>query len=188
LPAGDSAQTLKRSPLRWLSHAFLALLVVAAISQVLVENWSVPKFLKHQQPTWIQATIQTFRLNQGWSMFASNAPRDDMWIVVDATTIDGRQIDPYNELATRYADPTLRTIPPRLDMSYWWCDYTVRIPGFRQYHSSLTDWIFRHHERTGNENDRIVSFRAYTVSQIPPAPGESEPREVNVKPFLAKRR
>ncbi len=188
LPTVDPAQTPKRSPLRWLSHAFLALLVVAAISQVLVENWSVPKFLKHQQPKWIQATIQSFRLNQGWSMFASNAPRDDMWIVVDATTIDGRQIDPYNELATRYADPTLRTIPPRLDMSYWWCDYTVRIPGFRQYHSSLTDWIFRHHERTGNENDRIVSFRAYTVSQIPPAPGESDPREVKAKPFLAKRR
>jgi len=113
LPAVDRAQPPKRSPLRWLSHAFLALLVVAAISQVLVENWAVPKCLKHRQPKWIQATIQTFRLNQGWSMFAANAPRDDMWIVVDATTIDGQRIDPYNDLATRYADPTLRTLPPR---------------------------------------------------------------------------
>jgi hypothetical protein len=187
LPDVDPKRTPTRSPLRWLSHAFLAFLVVAAVSQVLVENWAVPQFLKHPQPKWIQATIQTFRLNQGWSMFASNAPRDDMWIVVDAITIDGRHVDPYNELATQYADPTLRTLPPRLDMTYWWCDYTVRIPGSRQYHSNLADWIFRHHERTGNENDRIVSFRAYTVSQIPPAPGESEPREVKTKLFLAKR-
>ena len=155
---------------------------------MLVENWAVPAFLKHQQPKWIQATIQTFRLNQGWSMFAANAPRDDMWIVVDAVTSDDRHIDPYNELATRYADPTLRTLPPRLDMSYWWCDYTVRIPGFRKYQSGLRDWIFRHHERTGNENDRIVSFRAYTVNQIPPAPGESEPRDLKAKAFLAERR
>ncbi|MGB8223224.1 MAG: HTTM domain-containing protein [Polyangiales bacterium] len=187
LPEVDPATTPKQTPLHWLSNAFLAFLVVAAISQVLVENWAVPAFLKHEQPKWVQATIQTFRLNQGWSMFAPNAPRDDMWIVVDAVTSDGRHIDPYNELATRYADPTLQTVPPRLDMSYWWCDYTVRIPGFRQYHSSLTNWIFRYHERTGNENDRIVSFRASSVSQIPPAPGESEPRDVKVKAFLAKR-
>lgn len=186
LPQVDPAKTPKHAPLHWLSNAFLAFLVVAVVSQVLVENWAVPAFLKHPPPKWIQATIQTFRLNQGWSMFTANAPRDDMWIVVDAVTGDGRHVDPYNELATRYADPTLRTLPPRLDMSYWWCDYTVRIRDFRQYQSSLTNWIFRYHERTGNENDRIVAFRAYSLSQIPPSPGESEPREVKVKGFLAK--
>lgn len=188
LPPTDASQKPKRSPLRWLSHAFLAFLLIAAGSQVLTENWSVPKFLKHRQPKWIQATIQTFRLNQGWSMFASDAPRHDMWIVVDAVTSDRRHVDPYNEFATRYADPMLRTVPPRLDMSYWACDYTVRIPGFQRYHGALTDWIFRYHERTGNESDRIVAFRVYDVNHLPPGPGETEPRDPKSKVFLAKQR
>lgn len=187
LPTVDRSQNPNRSPLRWFSHAFLAFLLVAAVSQVLQENWAVPKFLKHRQPKWIQATVQAFRLNQGWSMFASDAPRHDMWIVVDAVTADGRHVDPYNEFATRYADPTMRTVPPRLDMSYWSCDYTVRIPGFRQYHGALRDWILRHHERTGNDNDRIVSFRVYDVSHFPPGPGETEPRDPKTKLFLEKR-
>ena len=49
------------------------------------------------------------------------APRDDMWIVVDAVTEDGRHIDPYNEAASLHADPTLRTIPERLGQNYYWC-------------------------------------------------------------------
>ncbi len=188
LPSSDASPKPKRSPLRWLSYAFLALLVVAAGSQVLNENWAVPGFLKHPQPEWIQATVQTFRLNQGWSMFAADAPREDMWIVVDAVTIDGRHIDPYNEVAARYSDPALRTVPPQLDMSYWWCDYTVRIPDMRPYQGSLSNWIFRHHERSGNPDDEIVSFTAHKVTQIPPAPHEAEPREVKATAFLAKRR
>jgi hypothetical protein len=110
-----------------------------------------------------------------------------MWIVVDAVTVDGRHVDPYNAFATRYSEPTMRTLPPRLDMSYWSCDYTVRIPGFRQYQGAFRDWILRHHERTGNENDRIVSFEVYDVSHFPPGPGETEPRDVKAKRFMAKR-
>ena len=177
-----------RSPWRWLEMGVLGFLVVVATSQVLVENPAIPKLLKHDQPKWIRATVQTLRLNQGWRMFAPDAPRFDMWLVFDATTVDGRRVDPFNELASRYADPELRTIPPRLGHNYYWCDYTVRIRAFRKYFPELEDWIFRYHERTGNENDRIVSFTAYEVSQIPPAPFESEPKDLKVTPFMQKSR
>jgi hypothetical protein len=166
----------------------LAYLFIVATSQVLVENPGVPNVLKHEQPQWIQATVQTFRLNQGWKMFASNAPRDDMWIVVDAVTEDGRHIDPFNELGSRHSDPALRTIPPRLAQNYYFCDYTARIKGFRAYHRGFVDWIYRHHERTGNDDDRIVSFRVYHVAHIPPAPGEDEPHDVKARSFLQKQR
>jgi len=171
-----------------LANAVLVYLVIVATSQVLVENPAVPGFLKHKQPRWIQATVQTFRLNQGWKMFAANAPRDDLWIVVDAVTEDGRHIDPFNELGARYSDPTLRTIPPRLGQNYYFCDYTARIKGFRVYHSGLTEWLFRHHERTGNESDRIVSFQVYEVTHNPPAPGEDQPHNVSARPFLSRQR
>ncbi|HSN81510.1 MAG TPA: HTTM domain-containing protein [Polyangiales bacterium] len=177
-----------RSPLRWVGLAALGYLLVVATSQVLVENSAVPRFLRHAQPRWIQATVATLRLNQGWSMFARDAPRDDMWLVFDALTEDGRHIDPVNQVASRYADPTLRVIPPRLGQNYYWCDYIARIQGFRRYHRGLSDWIFRHHERTGDEQDRIVLFRAYEITQRPPAPGQDGPQDVKSRLVLAKRR
>ena len=121
-------------------------------------------------------------------MFAPNAPRDDAWVVIDAVTEDGRHVDPLNEVAANYADPSLRVIPPYLGYNYYWCDYVARIKGFRAYYSGLTDWLYRYHERTGNEEDRIVRFVAYQITHIPPAPGEDEPRDVKAKAFLRKAR
>ena len=187
LPSSDAAPEPTRRPLRWVTNTLLAILVVAATSQVLVENPAIPHFLKHQQPQWIRATVMTFRLNQGWKMFAANAPRHDMWLVFDAVTADGRHLDPFNQVASRYADPSLRTVPPYLGQNYYWCDYTVRIKGYRRYHKALSDWIFSHHERTGNADDRVVSFRVYEVSQFPPGPWEDEPRDVKAKVILSKR-
>ncbi len=187
VPTAGSAET-PGSPWRWAGLAFLSYLVVVATSQVLVENAAVPKLLRHEQPRWIQATVATLRLNQGWSMFARDAPRDDMWLVFDAVTEDGRHLDPVNEVASRHADPTLRSIPPRLGQSYHWCDYLARIKGFRQYHRGLNDWIFRHHERTGNGADRIVSFRAFEITQRPPAPGQEGPRDVASRVVMSRRR
>ncbi|MGB5697412.1 MAG: HTTM domain-containing protein [Polyangiales bacterium] len=184
----SEASRRRRSPLRWVALAILAYLFVVAVSQVLVENAAVPRFLKHQQPAWIQATVMIFRLNQGWSMFARDAPRDDMWIVVDAVTVDGRHVDPFNQMASRYADPELRTIPPRLGQSYYTCDYVARIKGQVRYHQGLVDWLFAYHRRTGNPDDEIVSFRAYEVSQSSPSPAEDEPRNVTARVFLGRQR
>jgi hypothetical protein len=187
LPQPGAASESWRRPLRWGANVILAVLVVAATSQVAAENPAISRFVKHEQPKWIKATVMTFRLNQGWKMFAANAPRHDMWLVVDAVTADGRHIDPFNEIASRYADPSLRTIPPWLGQNYYWCDYTVRIKGYRRYHKALGDWIFSHHERTGNPDDRVVSFRVYEVSHYPPGPWEDEPRDVKAKVILSKR-
>ena len=188
LPPADAMPAPRRSPFRWVTGPVLAYLFIVATSQVLVENPAVPRFMRLEQPEWIRASVMIFRLNQGWKMFASNAPRDDMWLVIDAVTEDGRHIDPYNEVASLHADPALRTIPERLGQNYYWCDYSVRIKGFRAYHSALTNWIYRHHERTGNDNDRIVSFEAYALTHIPPAPWEDEPHDVRAQSFLRRKR
>ncbi|MEM9727784.1 MAG: HTTM domain-containing protein [Myxococcota bacterium] len=184
----EGEPTAPASRWRWAAMPVLAFLVVVATSQVLIENPSIARYVKHEQPEWIRASVMRFRLNQGWKMFAANAPRDDAWIVVDAITEDGRHVDPMNEVASRHADPSLREIPPYLGLNYFWCDYIARIKGFRMYYPGLTDWIYNYHERTGNDADRIVSFRAYQITHIPPAPGEEGPHDVKAKPFLRKRR
>jgi hypothetical protein len=151
-----------------------------------VENRSIPAFLKPRQPRILRAGVDYFRLNQGWSMFAPDAPRHDMWIVVDAKTSDGRHVDPYNQLASRIADPRLRTLPHRLGQSAAYCDYTVRIAEHDIFHEPLRDWIMSYHRRTERAVDRIVSFTAYVIEQDPPLPGEHEPRNLQVRPFLTQ--
>jgi hypothetical protein len=159
-------------------------LMVVAISQVLVENPAIPRRLRLAQPPAIRAAVDYFRLNQGWSMFAPDAPTQDQWIVVDARTSDGRHVDPFNALASRVADPSLRSIPERLGQSAAYCDYTVRIPDDELYHGPLRDWILDYHRRTGRPDDRIVHFKAYVVEQDSPAPGERQPNNVHARVFL----
>src|SRR6185436_13820815 len=93
------------------------LLMVAATSQVLVENGAVTRHVHVQQPQVLQAIVSYLRLNQGWSMFAPEAPRSDMTIVVDATTVDRRHVDPYNAAVANVADPSLREVPARLGLN-----------------------------------------------------------------------
>ena len=188
LPPSEAMPPAQRSPWRWVSGPLLVALFAVAISQALEENWAVPGYLRPRQPEWVASAMMTFRLYQGWVMFAKDAPRGDMWVVVDAVIEDGRHVDPLNEVASRYADPSLRTLPPRLGQNYYWCDYVSKITDMGVYHSGLADWIFRHHERTGDDADRVVSFRAYKVSHNPPAPGADEPTGTASRLFMVRRR
>jgi hypothetical protein len=162
----------------------VAALLVVAISQVLNENRAVPHVLKHHQPWAIRAGVDYFRLNQGWSMFAPNAPTRDLWIVVDAITHAGRHVDPFNELASRLADPSLRSIPKRLGQAAAYCDYTAAIPGNGVHHEALHDWIMAYHERTQRPEDRVEHFKAYVIEQDSPRPGERQPGNVTAQVFL----
>jgi hypothetical protein len=158
--------------------------MIIGTSQVLAENRGVPKWLKPTQPQWVKTTVHMLRLGQGWHMFSPNAPYSEKHLIVDAVTVDGRHIDPFNTLGARVADPTLRGIAPRVTQNYYWGDYTARIYGRKKHTRVLDHWIMRHHERTGNENDRIDRFAAYTITQECPAPGEDAPRKVISKRIL----
>ena len=168
----------------WLGQLLVLALILVALSQVLVENPAIPSWLQHDQPRAVRAAVGYLRLNQGWSMFAPDAPREDMWVVVDAVTSDGRHVDPWNELASRIADPSLRTIPPRLGQDAAHCDYTARIPDEGILHEPFRDWILAYHRRTRRPEDRILRFRAYAIEQHSPAPGEPTPRDVRARLFL----
>jgi hypothetical protein len=190
-PALENAATVASPLQRCLRHAVMMLreacvlmLMWVAISQVLIENPAIPRAARLPQPRFIHALVDYTRLNQGWSMFAPDAPTADMWIVVDAETVDGRHVDPYNTLASRLADPSLRTLPVRLGQSAAFCDYTVRIPDEGALHDPLRDWILRFPLRTKREQDRIVRFSAYVVEQRSPAPGEAAPHDVRSHVFL----
>ncbi|HET8931892.1 MAG TPA: HTTM domain-containing protein [Polyangiales bacterium] len=168
----------------WLGELTVLALIMLAISQVLVENRAIPAPLRIEQPRFVRGAIEYLRLNQGWSMFAPDAPMSDLFVVIDAVTSDGRHIDPWNDRASRISDPSLRTIPARLDQDAAYCDYSSRVVDDDILHEPLRDWIFNHHRRTHRPEDRIEHFKAYAIEQDNPAPGERAPSNVRSRVFL----
>jgi predicted DCC family thiol-disulfide oxidoreductase YuxK len=167
-----------------LREAAVLAMLITLISETLFINAAVPPFLKHEQPLWIKRLVAYPRLIQAWSMFASDAPRGDETVVVDAVTVDGRHVDPYSEATSRYPNPGRFEIPPRLDNDSLVFNYSGRIADQGAYHNAFKDWILRYPERTGNPQDRIVKFDAYFVEDDSPPPGETTPRNVRSRLFL----
>ncbi|WP_437926925.1 hypothetical protein WMF37_49170 [Sorangium sp. So ce291] len=168
-------------------EALVAYLGLCAVSQAINENKSVPAFLKHTQPKFVQATIVYPRLLQGWGMFAPNPITEDGSISVDAITVDGRHVDPFTGL------------PPDLDLSdarglglgQIQQDYFNRIrldrnKAFRR--PGLQDYLLRYPERTGRPEDEIVAFDVYWVRDQCPKPGESAPYKNEAIPILSYRK
>src|SRR5204862_3182384 len=75
----------------------VALVIGLAGSQLLDENWSVRNATGYHNPAPVAAAVSYLGLFQGWSMFAPDAPMTDFNLMVDAVTVDGRHVDPYNE-------------------------------------------------------------------------------------------
>jgi predicted DCC family thiol-disulfide oxidoreductase YuxK len=148
------------------------LLLTTLVSETLFINAAVPKFLKHKQPSWIMQLVAYPRLIQAWSMFASDAPTTDESVAVDAVTTDGRHVDPYSEVASRYANPGHDLIPPRLDNDSFFFNYSSRIPFKPEYFTAFQDWILRYPDRTGRPEDAITKFDAWIIEDDSPPVGE----------------
>lgn len=166
-------------------EACIAFLALCATSQLINENTALLGKFEHEQPLPMNATIDYLRLNQGWSMFAPDAPLTDAWIVVDAVTQSGRHIDPYNIRASQVADPKLRTIPPRLAQNVYFCNYTSRIPDEEQFHEPFRDWILHHGKRVHRADENVVHFDAYLIEHQSPPLGKHEPTETTARLFLS---
>ena len=78
----------------------------------------------------------------------------------------------------RVATVPLDAIPERLGQSDSFCDYAVGIGGRREYQRELESWLFRYADRTGNPNDRIVSFQLIAIEDDSPPPGQTQPTNV----------
>jgi hypothetical protein len=157
------------------------------VSQAINENKSVPAFLKHKQPAFVQATILYPRIMQGWGMFAPNPIAEDGSISVDAITVDGRHIDPFTGLP-----PDLDLTDARgLGLGQIRQDYfnRIRLDRNKPYRRpGLLDYLLRYHERTGRPDDEIVAFDVYWVRDQCPKPGELRPYKNEALPIMTYRR
>jgi hypothetical protein len=145
----DEAQPRRRN---WLGDAWVVLLFVSCLSQLLIENPAITEYVHVQQPAFLRDVVEYCRAFQGWRMFAPDAPLDDGVLVVDAVTTTGAHVDPLTGEAPRF-----EVAPPRgrYPMSQPWCDYTSRIRsgGFEVW------WVWRRTAPPGVDQRTMATGR-----------------------------
>ena len=166
----------RRWSTRWavrLREALVVLVAVVSFGEVARANPAVPDWMRYRQPEPFDRFVRSMGLMQHWRMFSPDAPTHDLTIAVEALTAGGRLVDPYNEVASRYGEPSFETIPVRLGQGQFFGNYSLRIAfkRFGGYRPALRQWILRYHLRTGNPDDRIVSFTVHRLKDRSPRPG-----------------
>jgi len=167
-------------PALWLRRAggarevVLAGMLVVETASVLSSNRAVPRALRVSPPLWLLAYKPYLRGNQGWSMFAPNAPTEDGTAVVDATTKDGRHIDPFTG---RAPDPELvrrGLVPHHIAVS----DYllSMRDSHNARYRRGLARYLQKLYPEDSPHAIKQVEVR--WASYTPPARGSDEPSAI----------
>ncbi|MCG8553724.1 MAG: lipase maturation factor family protein [Proteobacteria bacterium] len=184
----DDAAPLRQRVRRYVTVAretLVALLVIVATMQLCLEVRVIPRVFKPDpMPEWAQAVVGYTRMQQGWQLFAPDAPLSEAFVLVDAVTSTGRHVDPLAEAGGYTPTPQARAIPVRPGLDTFWIEYHLRIPVFWPYHQPLKDWIARYHERTGRTEDRIVRWEAFLLEHDSPRPGELRPTRQRYRKFL----
>jgi hypothetical protein len=149
--------------------------IFVAANQLLDENHAAHAVIDHHNAPSVAAAVTYLNLFQGWSMFAPDVNKTDINLAVDAVTVTGRHVDPWNEAANpRYPMPGA-TIPPAMGPSWLFYQYVTRLPWWSAYNQAFQEWIQRYPQRTGRKEDELVSLKVYKVEDDSPPPGQTEP-------------
>ncbi len=122
------------------------------------------------------------RLNQVWSMFAPNPPGADAWLVTEAKTADGREVDPVTREAVRFDRPaSLRTLCPSFRVCQWMGNLgraTEKHPHFDLYHLRYAEYLCRSWNRTNPPEHALLSLRTFRMTEYTLRPEPIERREL----------
>ena len=151
-------------------EALVVLALVMTCNQLGTDNdWARRYFPRASQPAPLLAVVDTFRLYQGWRMFAPEPPYEDGKMVVDARTADGRKVDPLTGQAPDFNPQT----HVGWGHDQFWCDYHLKMSFARYapYRQHLKEYLERWPQRTGHSEDRLVAFDVWWISDKSPPPG-----------------
>lgn len=173
-PPPSAARLFARRVGKGALQVAVLLLMVAAGSQVLIENRAVPEWLEpHKRPEWMTSAVIHPRLFQGWSMFAPSPPAEDGRLVVEGRTADGRRLDPLTG-----SEPAYEVQPKGgFRMNQIWGDFHRRIgePRFAAYLGGVRDMLLNYDEISGRPQDKLVAFDLWYVTEVIPPPGAPRP-------------
>jgi predicted DCC family thiol-disulfide oxidoreductase YuxK len=173
LPAAADGVTYRSSRLAaftFVRESLLAAFIVLLAVQAANDNGFVTRRARVHRPEWVVATVNTFRLMEGWGMFAPEPPYDDGHLVIDGRTKDGRKLDPFTGSVPDF-DPFT---PVGWGHEQFWCDYNNRLrfdwhqPNRQHFKDYLRHW----HEYADRPEDELVAFDVWWVHDKSPPPGE----------------
>lgn len=153
-------------------ESLLAAFIVLLAVQTANDNGFVTRRARVHRPDWVVATVNTFRLLEGWGMFAPEPPYDDGHLVIDGRTKDGRKLDPFTGTTPDF-DPYTRV---GWGHEQFWCDYNNRLrfewhqPNRQHFKDYLRHW----HEYAGRPEDELVAFDVWWVHDKSPPPGQEK--------------
>jgi hypothetical protein len=155
-------------------------MLVAAVSQAMVELPSITRPVKITQPAALRLLTHEMRFFQGWFMWAPQPAMDGGTIVVDAITVDGRHVDPFSLHVAPYAlrAPDFDLLHARsLGHGQMWGMFLERAHEARSIElwEPMKAYLLALPRRTGHAEDALVSGDVYWVSDHAPRWGEREP-------------
>jgi len=172
-------------PWRRMREVTVGFLMVAAGVELSQANPAVK--LKIPQPDWLKQVIVYPRLLQRWIMFAPHAPTDDGFGVVDATTADGRRIDPFTGKEPDFEAMNRGPLSGTIEA----VDYLFAIhwENNEVYRQELARYLDHWHELDGRgPKDQLVTYDVIWVSHDSPRPGSVTPGPLRRETILKSRR
>ncbi|MBK7865381.1 MAG: HTTM domain-containing protein [Archangiaceae bacterium] len=149
-----------------------AAVLVAVISQLMMENWGVHPAIKlRTRPAFMTAIIEYLTIPQGWSMFAPEPPKEDGRLVIDATLSDGSHVDLLSGQPPDF-EPWLHA-PWGFDQH--WGELHIRMRNWKQHWRNFRDYLVRTPQRDGWRADLgIRDFEVFYVSSDCPPRGSTQ--------------
>jgi len=167
---GSTYEQTRVAVLTFVRESLLAAFIVLLAVQAANDNSFVTRRVRVHRPEWVVSIVNTFRLLEGWGMFAPEPPYDDGHLVIDGRTKDGRKLDPFTGTTPDF-DPYT---PTGWGHEQFWCDYNNRLrfdwhqPNRQHFKDYLRHW----HEYAGRPEDELVAFDVWWVGDKSPPPGK----------------
>lgn len=170
-PAGP-----KHRPIRfWAAQIVVLITVVVCTHRAIEQNRALRRlFPDHKMPKWAKHLSHYGDFQQGWQLFAPDAPVKDGWMVLDVTLADGTHVDPRTGEA-----PDLDGVAD--SRKRHWTHYEENLMFRLQFQRGLfSKWI---NWLTDSSLDRgeipagaeVVALTAWWISDSSPPPGSDAP-------------
>jgi len=159
----------------------------ALLAYVLLYNAAGLSGPNPRLPGGLERVGSFLHLNQRWSMYTPNGPRDDGWYVVEGRLANGRR-EELGEIGGEisFAKPASLTAlhEPRLELFLW----RLHAPRTEPLRRSYLDWQCRSWNASHGGEERLESVALYFVQERTRPPGvapEAVPRRLLEQPCAA---
>jgi hypothetical protein len=174
------------TPLAVLGSRLLSAGLAALLAYVLVYNVVGLSGPNPRLPGGLERVGSFLYLNQRWSMYTPNGPRDDGWYVVEGRLANGRREELGEIGEVSFAKPASLTAlhEPRLELFLW----RLHAPRTEPLRRSYAAWQCRTWNASHAGGERLESLALYFVQERTRPPGvapEAVPRRLLEQPCAA---